>query len=541
MANRQLRRLLAAALATSAGEFGVFVALSVYAYQEGGAALVGLVAAVQTVPAVLAASAATLLLSDRLSRRRLLLVTNVLRAILVAAIALAVAADVAVWLVIVLAGAHGVVSTANQPARAALMTILARTPGELAAANPLLSSINNMGFMIGCGLGGLLVAAADPQTGFWLCALAYLVGAGIVASLPAPAREHARGAVAVARGEATAALRTVYGNPQLRAVFVLIAALSMADGLLAVLVVVAPIQVLGLGTSGIGYLNIACGVGGLATGALAPALLRRGGLAGTLLVGCLVLGVPVAAVSLAPHAAVAIVAWGCVGLGFSLVKSSGLTLVLRLSTAREMLRVLGALETTLIGFAGLGSIAAPLLIALAGVEATLAAAGLLLPIVGLVRWRALGRFEAEAPTPGPEFELLRTNTIFAPLPLATIELLARRLRWIDAAPGATIIEQGAAGEDWYLVAAGELVVSEDDTPRRRLAAGDGFGEIALLRDVPRTATVRASAPSRLLALDRGSFLSAVRGVPDSHEAARAVAKGYRARPESGREAPDTGR
>ena len=197
MANRQLRRLLAAALATSAGEFGVLVALSVYAYIEGGAALVGLVAAVQTVPAVLAASAATLLMSDRLSRRRLLLVTNVLRG------------D---------RGGHrarrgreprGLARDRpgrsprrrldSQPTRArgAHDEHLARRPAELSAANALLSSVNNLGFMIGCGLGGLLVAATDPQTVFWLCALAYLVGAGIIASLPTPAGANAPGAVPV--------------------------------------------------------------------------------------------------------------------------------------------------------------------------------------------------------------------------------------------------------------------------------------------------------------------------------------------------------
>jgi hypothetical protein len=211
-----------------------------------------------------------------------------------------------------------------------------------------------------------------------------------------------------------------------------------------------------------------------------------------------------------------------------MVKSTGLTLVLRLSADREILRVLGALESTFVGFAGLGLILAPLLIAAGGVRVALVVAGLVLPVVTLARRRGLGRFEADAPAPGVEFELLRADRIFAPLPLATVELLARRLTWVEADAGTTIIEQGGVGDSWYLVASGEVEVTEDGTPRRRLVAGDDFGEIALLRDVPRTATVRTTAPTRLLALDRASFLSAVTGVPESYETAQAVAEHYMA-------------
>lgn len=530
MANRQLRRLLTAALATSTGEFGAFVTLSVYAYRHGGPGLLGLAAVVQTVPAVFAASAAPVLLRDRLSHRRLLLAANLLRAVLLAAIALAVAGDLPVWAVIVLAAVHSVVSTVNQPARAALMPTFSRTPEELSSANALISTVNNVGFLLGCGGGGLLVAAADPQTVFGLCALSYLLAVGLVAGLPAETRATARHPRRVERSRATAALQTVLASPQLRSAFVLIAALSVVDGMLGVLVVVAPIRLLGLGTSGVGYLNVACGVGGIATAAVAPVLARRSGLAMTLLVGGFVLGGPIALVGLEPWAALAVLAWVCLGLGYSLVKSTGLTLVLRLCTEREMLSVLGGLESTFVGFAGAGLVVAPLVINLGGVRATLAITGLLLPLVTLARIRTLRRAEDRAPVPGVEFALLRADPIFAPLPLATVETLARRLTWLDVPAGTSVIEQGGVGDRWYLVADGELEVTEDGVPRRRLRAGKGFGEIALLRDVPRTATVRAITPSRLLALDRGSFLLAVGGVTESQDAAQAVAEHYTSGP-----------
>ena len=524
IANRHLRRILIAALATSLGEFGVFVALSVYAYRQGGAGLLGLTAAVQTVPAVLAASAAPVLLSGRLSYRQLLLVANLTRAILLAGITLLVATGSPVWSVILLAVIHSVVSTVNQPTRAALMPALSRTPGELSTANAMTSTVNNVGFVFGCGGGGLLVALANPQTVFGLCGGAYLAAVGLISGLPTLAPAGA--ATAVARGRVTGALRTVGASSQLRSVFALIAALSVVDGMLGVLVVVAPIRLLDLGTSGVGYLNTACGVGGIATGAVAPVLVRRHGLATTLLIGSLVLGVPIALVGVRPWAALAIPAWVCLGLGYSMVKSTGMTLVLRLCSAREMLGVLGGLESTFVGFAGLGLIVTPLIITLTGVRWTLVIAGLLLPFASLAGVRSLRRVEDRAPVPGVEFALLRAYPIFAPLPVATVEVLARRLVWMDMPPGTTVIEQGGAGDRWYLIADGELEVSVDGVPRRHLRDGEGFGEIALLRDVPRTASVRAIAASRLLALDRASFLSAVGGVTESYEAAEAVAGEY---------------
>jgi MFS family permease len=526
MGNHELRRILTSALATSLGEFGVFVALSVYAYRQGGAGLLGLAAAVQTVPAVFAASTAPVLVSGRLSHRSLLLVANLTRAILLACVTVAVATGLPVWSVIMLATIHSVVSTVNQPARAALIPDVSRTPAELSTANALISTVNNVGFLFGSGGGGLVVAAASPQVVFGLCGLAYIGAVGVIVGLPVEARASSQSAAALVRSRPTAALRTVMSNPQLRSVFALIAALSVVDGLLGVLVVVAPIRILGLGTSGVGWLNAACGAGGIATGAVAPALVRRCGLALTLLVGGVVLGVPIALVGLKPWPALAIPAWVCLGLGYSTVKSTGMTLVLRLCSEREMLGVLGGLESTFVGFAGCGLILAPLLIKLAGTRATLAITGLLLPIVSLARVRSLRRVEDRAPVPGHEFALLRAYSIFAPLPFATVEMLARRLTSVDAPANTTVIEQGRVGDRWYLIAEGELAVTVDGAPRGRLHAGDGFGEIALLRDVPRTATVRTIAPSRLLALDRASFLLAVGGVAESQEAAEAAADRY---------------
>jgi len=107
--------------------------------------------------------------------------------------------------------------------------------------------------------------------------------------------------------------------------------------------------------------------------------------------------------------------------------------------------------------------------------------------------------------------LLRAHPIFRPLAEGTLEQLARALERIDAVAGAEVIRQGDDGDRVYLVVSGDLAVDVDGRPAEHLGPGDVFGEIALLRNVPRTATVRAAAAAEILTLGRDDFLAAVTG------------------------------
>ena len=168
-----------------------------------------------------------------------------------------------------------------------------------------------------------------------------------------------------------------------------------------------------------------------------------------------------------------------------------------------------------------------MLIALLGVRGALLAFGALLPAIVLLRWRAFRELEIGAPVPERDFNLLRGSPIFTPLPIHTLEWLCRALVEVDAGAGQEVITQGQAGDRFYLIEDGEVEVIEDGVFKRTLTAGDGFGEIALLHDVPRTATVRATAPMRLLALDREDFIEAVTGHRRSRQSAEAVASSWR--------------
>jgi MFS family permease len=210
---------------------------------------------------------------------------------------------------------------------------------------------------------------------------------------------------------------------------------------------------------------------------------------------------------------VALLALALIGLGNSLVDVSALTIMQRTVPDEVLGRVLGVLEGVLLGSIGLGALLAPLLIETAGIRWALVATGLLLPALALLGSDQLRSIDRRSAAPA-ELQLLQGVPILAPLPLATLELLAGSLREVRHPAGAVVIREGEAGDRFYVIGEGEVEVAG-----RRFGRGEGFGEIALLRDVPRTATVTATSDVTLYALERDEFIAAVTG----HEPARAAA------------------
>ncbi len=519
--NTPLIYLQASTAATSLGKWAFLVTLGVYAFREGGTAAVGLVALVQAVPAMLAAPLLGLA-ADRYPRRRVLLVTNLIRAVLLAAVASGTREGIPVAGIFALAALFSTVSTANQPARAALIPVLARTPREVSTATAVMGSIDTASFLIGAGLGGILLAGTSVPFVVALCALAYLLATVLILGIPLDARPERREQHPVA--EISAGLHTVLADVDLRLVVGIMAALSITDGLVNVLVIVTSIDLLHIGTAGIGYLNIARGAGGIVGGAIAFSLLGRSRVAAAIAAGSLALGAPLMLLGLVPHVAIGLLAWCGLGCGFVMVRVSGLTLVQRLSGDRVLARVLAVLETMFVATIGLGAILAPALVTLLGLAGALVATGALLPLVALGRVAAIRRLESGTPVPQGVFQLLRSCPVFAPLPLATTEGLARRMIPLEVPAGTDIITQGEEGDRFYLIAEGSVEVTQDGVLRRRQGPGDSFGEIALLHGVRRTATVRATSDTSLLAIDREPFLLSVTGHADSHRAAAEVAE-----------------
>jgi hypothetical protein len=184
--------------------------------------------------------------------------------------------------------------------------------------------------------------------------------------------------------------------------------------------------------------------------------------------------------------------------------------------------VFGALQSILVFGLAIGALITPALLALVGTRASLIGVGASLPVLALLLWRRLAVIDARASIPVERIELLRANPIFAPLPPATIEHLAVKLIPVSVAAGETVFRQGQRGDLFYIVEDGRCEISIDGEKVADAWPGEAFGEIALLRDIPRTGTVTAVEDTTLLALERDEFIAAVTGHAPSREAADEV-------------------
>lgn len=520
--NPALRRIQLAWAASILGTWAYGIAVVVYAYEHGGATAVGVVGLARWLAAA-AASPFAALLGDRYDRRRVMVGSDLSRAVLIGGAAVAAYSGAPAIVVYVIAGLVGVAATAFRPAEAALIPSLARTPEELTAANVAASTIESVGIFGGPAIGGLLLATTGPGTVFVVTAGALLWSALLVAGIrPVTAVEAAeREAVSVV-DELLAGFRTIARERRLRLLVGLFSAQTFVDGMLNVLIVVIALKLLDTGKAGVGFLNSAVGVGGLLGALAAAALVSRRRLAADFGLGIFIWGVPIALVAVWPNQVFALVLLGLVGVGNTIVDVSGMTLLQRAAPDEVLARVFGVLESLLLLTIGLGAAVAPLLLNWLGTRGALIVAGALLPLLVVPAWPRLNAIDRASRIPEEQLELLRGNPIFAPLPPSTLEQLAESLDQVRVTSGEEVVRQGESGDRFYLVGQGELDVYVDGQLVQSLDRGDSFGEIALLRDVPRTATVKARSDATLYALERHHFISAVTGFAPSLSAAEAV-------------------
>jgi hypothetical protein len=286
---------------------------------------------------------------------------------------------------------------------------------------------------------------------------------------------------------------------------------------------VASIELLDFGEAGVGYLNSAEGVGALVGGILALSLTGARRLSPAFMLGIALWGAPLIAIGLTKEAVVALLLMSVIGIGNSLVDVAAFTLIQRTVPDEVLARVFGVIQMLWLASVGVGAIVAPALIAWLDIDGALIVTGAALPVLVAFSAHRLRGIDAAAAAPEPlELSLLSTIPIFAPLPGASLEHLAGRLVPIRLDPETLIVREGDAGDRFYIVADGQVEVTEDGRKVSELGPGGYFGEIALIRDVPRTATVTARTPVVLYALDREDFLAAVASNEPSATAAEEV-------------------
>ncbi len=520
-ANPGLRRLQLAWAGSEIGDWATVIGLAVFAFDAGGTAAVGLVGLLRMLPAAIGAPF-TALLADRFPRQRVMLVADVLRSGALAGAALAVFLDAPALVVYVVVAFVSLVATAFRPAQAALLPSLARTPDELTAANVTSSTVESVAAFAGPAIGGALVAGTSVGVAFAVTAGTFLWSALLLSGIRVEATEREERDEEAIPAAILGGFRVIARERGLRLLVGLFAAQTLVYGALSVLLVVSAFELLDLGESGLGYLYSALGVGGVVGAILSAALVGRRRLAIAFGIGVVAWGVPIALIGVWPSAAAAIVFLALVGAANTVVDVAGLTLLQRAVPDQVLARVFGVLETLVLVSVAVGSAVAPLLVSGFGTRGALIATGAFLPVATALVWSGLRALDDAADAPTAELELLRAQALFAPLPGPVLENLAGDLEPLSVGAGDIVVRAGDPGDRFYIIAEGNLAVTVDGARTGTLGAGEHFGEIALLRDVPRTATVQATTDARLYALARDNFLTAVTGHPASAEAADAV-------------------
>jgi len=321
--------------------------------------------------------------------------------------------------------------------------------------------------------------------------------------------------------ETLAGFRTIGRDRDLLVVTVEICAQTLVAGAGAVFMVVMAVDILQTGPKGVGYLNSVFGIGAIIGGFVAIARSSHRTLAQDMTVGVVLWALPLLLVTawaapLATFAAVVLL-----GFGNPLVDVNMDTIVQRIVPDEVMGRVFGALEAVLIGTMALGSVLMPFLIEWLGLRTSLAALGILVTVVallGLPRMRGLDR-RLRVPTGLP---LLQAVPMFSPLAPSVVETLANRLVAVQVPAGAVVLREGEESDRFYVIETGLVEVTQAGAVLRREGPGDFFGEIGLLRDVPRTATITAVEDTTLQALERDDFLAAVTGQREARRVADEV-------------------
>jgi MFS family permease len=538
--NPGLRKINLALAGSMIGDWAYSTAIMIWAYDVGGARAVGIWFTVRLLLMTVVTPFASTIV-DRLPRKMVMISTDVIRAALCLAVAGLIWADSPAWMVFVLATLNPMVGAPFRPAVAALTPKLVHTPDELTAANGVASTIESLAFFVGPAIGGILVTAIGVPIVVVFNALTFVWSAALVSRIeahsdvPAEAPEHVESLVGSTTGDAASSnadtdapadetqekeqgffmesmegFKAIWRDPDLRLVSGVYSAQTIVAGASAVFLIEMAVQMTSFGSAGVGYLDSVMGIGALLGGLIAVSRSSIGKLGTDFGVGVIFWALPLLLAAIWPQMWAAFLAVFIIGIANPVVDVNASTILQRKTDDVVMGRVFGALETALIGAMALGSAIMPVMIHFWGLEWSLAVLAILISASVLP---AFGRLKTlnEALREPAGLALLRQVPLFAPLELKSLERVAQQLVRIEVPAGDVLIREGDEGDRFYVIESGQMTASFEGSVLRQMGPGDPFGEIALLRDVPRTATVTADEPTVVLALDRVEFLDAVTG------------------------------
>lgn len=529
--NRNLRRVQLAFVGSAVGDWAYSTAIVVWAYDAGGAHAVGTWIGIRFVLGALTAPLGALL-ADRWPRKRLMILTDGARAALVAAAAVLVALETVPLLVFVLATGASLLSSPFMIAQRALLPGLARTPSELTAANGVHSTIDSLASFAGPALAAGMLVVLDVPAVLWVNVVTFLWSMALVARVEGVTRAEpvARQAADVpdepAQGflkETLAGFALIGRDRALLLATVQISLQTVVMGASAVFLVVMADDLLDTGAAGLGYLNTVIGIGSVLGGFVAIARASKEKLGRDMVLGVVLWSAPLLLVTLWPTPLACFVAVALIGLANPLVDVNVDTIFQRLTPDDMLGRVFGAMESCLIATAALGALVMPWLLDATGLRTSLAVIAVPVAILAIAGLPAMMRLDSRLAAPAG-LDLLHGIDLFTPLDPATTDQLARALEEARYPAGGVLVREGEASDRFFVIESGRVEVTQGDRVLRTEARGEYFGEIGLLRDVPRTATVTALEETVVRTLGREDFLSAVSGHRDSRTAAESVVR-----------------
>lgn len=544
LSNSALTRLLAGEFISAIGDWLYLVALLVVVYQRSNSpALLGLVGAARVLPYVLLSVPAGMVV-DRFDRRLVLLTTDIARGVVMIALAALVAFDAPLLLIVALTLLSATFSSFFGPAIAAFLPSLARDESELGPANSAWASLDNLGFVIGPALAGLLIATGGLTLAFLLNAASFGFVAVILWRLPTGGPSTPM-TDAEAHGSSLAPKPAMPLLPKLRELIRPLSGLVTINavggfvfGGLGVLTVVIAIDVLRQGDAATGYLNAAVGIGGLIGAIGSGVLVLRRRLGPPLVAGGLVLAIGLVLLGQSGALLPALLAMAIASAGDLLMEVVATTLFQRTVPDEIRGRAYGMMHTVTVSAYAAGALLMPLAYGAFGIVPVFAGAGIAMAAAVLLGVALLGSAAIQVSTLDPMRARLLHVPIFSGLPPPRLELAAQRTQIREVVTDEVIISQGEAPDRLYVIAEGEFVVTQRqagaDEPAelRRMKQGEVFGEIGVLSGVPRTATVTASTAGTLLSLDGADFLELVGSGPgltsrllDLHRGAAAPSSG----------------
>ena len=530
-----LRRVGTAWLLFNGAEWAVWVAILVYAYGATGPASVGLVAVAQLVPAAIAAPR-TARLGYRMAPERALTVAYAVIGVAMVTTGAAMVGALPPLVVYGLAATVVVAYTSVRPIQTSILPSLVGRAEQLTAANALTTIIEGAGVLIGPLLCGLLIAIASPAAVYLAAGGATLLAAVLVGQVGGRSSPPAASPPARSTRAPSTPQPTPTAAPQGLQAVTTVPSRLLAIGLLAtrfgvaaamdVLLVLAAIEQLGMGAAGAGYLSAAIGLGWVLGGATTLVIVGRPRLTPLTVVGSLIWALPIVAVALIASPIPALVALVGAGVGLAIVDVAVRTVLQRLVATDQLASVFGIAEGASMGGAATGALMAGVLVALLGLTGAMIASGILLPLVAAAVFLSVGRGEAAVRIPFREIAMLRRLPLFAPVPAPALEAAAGALVSALMPAGTVVIREGDVGDRFWVVDSGELDVVKAGRDIAHLGPGASFGELALVRDIPRTASVIARTDTELYWLDRATFLLTLTASPVSATEASRIAAAH---------------